>query len=44
MRSEVHKEGQIVGLSILCTTKRTYTPYKEREGQEREEERASRVN
>jgi hypothetical protein len=36
MRSEVHKEGQIVGLSILCTTKRTYTPYKEKEKGRRE--------
>jgi nicotinamide mononucleotide (NMN) deamidase PncC len=32
MRSEAHKEGQIVGLSILCTTKRMDTPYNEREG------------
>jgi len=28
-RSEAHKEGQIVGLSILCTTKRRDTPYEE---------------
>ena len=33
MRSEAHSEGQMVGLSILCTRKRTDTPYRERRGE-----------